>query len=217
MSETDSTTSSISEYNDNINHNNMLDPIPNGNFELCMLRFIHIMFSENNVMCHNMLHQYMEDNEWCNSVKDYFYEFPGVMMDKEFYTTPTGKNICDKWTELMSYRPFLSYNRNGYDVVPDISNFYNFIYNTFPLLEKSNSTINQIKLRAIYSMLNSRFDVVVGQYMKCLPGNQVHKGIVQSIYIDNKMHYIWELSCLIEVDDMGKETTLYSESELRKI
>jgi hypothetical protein len=66
-------------------------------------------------------------------------------------------------------------------------------------------------------MLNSRFDVVVGQYMKCLPGNQVHKGIVQSIYIDNKMHYIWELSCLIEVDDMGKETTLYSESELRKI
>jgi hypothetical protein len=221
MSETDSTTSSITEYIENLsiteNYNNMLEPIANGGFELCMLRLFHLLFSENNVICHYRLHQYMDDNMWCNDVKDYFYEFPGVMIDRHFYTTPTGKNICEKWIELLSNKPFMTYNKNGYEVISDITNFYNFIYNTFPLLEETYNTINQIKLRSIYSMLNSSFDVVVGEYMKCLPASQVHKGIVQSIYIDNIMCYTWELSRLIELDDSGKETILYSESELRKI
>lgn len=214
-SETDSTTSSVSEYNEMKNNDNMIQPIPNSNFELCLLRFFHIMFSDNNVMQHNMMHRFMNDNMWCTAIKDYFYEYPGVMNDAEFYKTPTGKHICEKWCELLEYRPFLSYNGN--EVTPNISNFYNFIFNTFPLLESVNSDINQIKLRSIFSTLNNKMDVVVGQYMKCLPGNQVHKGIVMNIHIDNNMSYVWEISELMEVDDIGVSTTIYSESELRKI
>jgi hypothetical protein len=80
MSETDSSTSSIStssrdsdmitEYKETI----LLEPIiyMNNSFEVCSLRFIHILFSEDNTIMHTRLHQYMDDSDWCNMIKEFF-------------------------------------------------------------------------------------------------------------------------------------------------
>jgi len=86
MSETDSSTSSISTSDKDNDHiieakeNLLLEPIiyMNNSFEVCLLRIIHILFSEDNTMQHNRLHQYMDNSDWCNMIKDFFYENPNL-------------------------------------------------------------------------------------------------------------------------------------------
>ena len=205
MSETDSSTSSASDdmLDNNIN-SDLLEPIicTNNSFEVCILRILHILFSEDNTMQHNRLHKYMDNSEWCNNVKEYFYDNPGVMKDANFYKTNTGQAILDSWSTLL------------HDRTPNINNFINFIFNTFPLLERIDSSNIMTILNSLYSQLNSKIGIIYTRYLKSLPNNQSNKGTIQHIYITNnqqvKLCYIWEMLEIIETDNI-----IYSESELR--
>lgn len=231
MSETDSSTSSIStsiQDNDMIieaKENFLLEPIiyMNNSFEVCLLRIIHILFSEDNTMQHNRLHQYMDNSDWCNMIKDFFYENPGVMKDANFYKTSNGIALIDQWIALLSYKNFFTYKKNNSmnEIIPHLDNFFSFIFNTFPLVKRDDSGNMHTILNSIYSQLNKNTGIVYARYLKCLPKNQAHTSNIQNIYINimgrYELCYIWEIVDIVETDSTNKITTIYSESELRRI
>jgi hypothetical protein len=208
MSETDSSTSSASDdMLANNNNTDLLEPImcTNNSFEICILRILHILFSEDNTIVHSRLHQYMDNSMWCDTIKEYFYDNPGVMKDATFYKTITGCNILEKWVAIL-YDKFNT-------MTHELNNFINFMFTTFPLLEKEDSNIMTI-LNNIYSQLNKKIGIEYIKYLKSLPNNQTHNSIIQHIYINNNQHielcYIWEIIEITEAD-----TIIYSDSELR--
>lgn len=231
MSETDSSTSSIStslQDNDMIAENKeniLLEPIiyMNNSFEVCILRMLHILFSEDNTIMHNRLHQYMDDSDWCNMIKDFFYDNPGVMKDANFYKTSSGISLIEQWITLLSYKNFFTYkNSNSInEIIPHLDNFFSFIFNTFPLLKRDDSSNIQTIINSIYSQLNKNTGIMYVRYLKCLPKNQAHTSIIQHIYINimgrYELCYIWEIVEIVETDASNKITTIYSESELRRI
>lgn len=226
MSETDSSTSSASD--DMLTENKetvLLEPIiyVNNTFEVCLLRLIHILFSEDNTIIHNRLHQYMDDSDWCNMIKEFFYDNPGVMKDANFYKTSTGIALIEQWITLLSYKNFFTYKKNDSmnEIIPHLDNFFSFIFNTFPLLKRDDSSNMQTLINSIYSQLNKNTGIVYVRYLKCLPKSQAHTSIIQHIYINImgrfELCYIWEIVEIVETDETNKINTIYSESELRRI
>jgi hypothetical protein len=210
MSETDSSTSSVSD--DMLANNNdidLLEPIvcTNNSFEVCILRILHILFSEDNTIVHSRLHQYMDDSKWCDTIKEYFYDNPGVMKDANFYKTNTGIILLEKWVSILN------------TMTPDLNNFINFMVTTFPLLKREDSSNIMTILNSIYSQLNKNIRIEYVKYLKSLPHNQTHKSIIQHIYININQRfelcYIWELIELSEADATAKLNIIYSDSELR--
>jgi len=220
---TDSSTSSISDDMFNINNDiDLLEPIfsKNNSFEVSILRILHILFSEDNTIIHNRLHQYMDNSIWCNNIKEFFYDNPGVMKDANFYKTNAGIYLIEQWVELLEDQNFFTYNlETNREISPNITNFLSFIYNTFPLLKKEDSDNMQTILTNIYTQLNVDIGIVFVSYLKCLPNNQIHKSTIQHIYINNnkisELCYIWEIVEILETYNINQTITIYSESELK--
>lgn len=231
--ETDSSTSTASPANENFDNKNegQLCPILGGDirmvstnsnqdieliddFEICLLRLLHIIFSVDGAMDLTKLSGFMElDKNECDELYEFFMENRGVMVDSEYYRTTSGIELRKSWIELLSKRDFFTYIQDKYKLSCDINNFYMFIKYFLPKIEFNLELIDQDKLSQIYKAFDINIDVIVGVYQN-INEQFIHKGFIQNFTINNKEMYIWELSTVIQ--NSNSEMTIIScDSELR--
>jgi hypothetical protein len=179
-------------------------------FEICLLRLLHIIFSVDGVMDLNLLSSFMDSNKnECEDLYEFFMENRGVMIDSEYYRTVAGIEVRKSWIELLSKRDFFTYNLDKYKLACDINNFYMFIKYFLPKVEFNLDLIDQEKLSKIYKAFD--IDVVVAVYQN-INEQYIHKGFVQNLIINNKETYIWEMSKVIQISD---KIIISYDSELR--
>ncbi len=201
------------------------------NFELALLRWIHLIFSMDNLIIFDNLNKYMDlTNGLCLELNDFFIDNPVVMLDSEFYYSDTGIIYREKWFDLLSNRNFFNYKNTDLDtninvkkgIYPSIENFYKFLENFFPKLtfEKENQN-DQIKLDIIYSKLNFNFDslkLVYATY-RSIDNGMIHSCSIQNIIINNDSPlFVWENMSIKEIDNTNSNTgtkEFFSDSELR--
>ncbi len=253
---TDSSTSSVSESNSSMNgeleeidlgidqtqlKEQLVQPIKSksfvskitnqtieDNFELALLRWIHLIFSTDNLIIFSNLNKYMDmNNQLCLELNDFFIDNPVVMLDSDFYYSDTGIIYREKWFELLSNRNFFNYKNTDTNIrigiYPSIENFYKFLENFFPKLtfEKENQN-DQIKLDIIYSKLNFHFDslkLVYATY-RSIENGMIHSCSIQNIIINN-IHsplFVWENMSIKEINNTNLNSNtneIFSDSELR--
>jgi hypothetical protein len=227
-SDTDSDTSTTSEAEEYSNLNNklielresLIQPISgkdimindetfqnnfqvNDSFEIIMLRLLHLLLNNDGVINFDNLKKYMMDNKKeCDELFDFFLNNPGIMQDKEFYSSQAGLLLRNKWVVFLSNREF-DYIKNGYQISSSLANFYKFFEIFFPKInQKRNFTTEQDKLNYIYSKLNFNFDslrIVHGIYNK-INNNIIHSGQIQNIVINDMDIFVIEFCCLKEIN-----------------
>lgn len=196
------------------NQNNNSEILVNDNFEISLLRFMHLIFSNDGVVLFENLTKYMDlEKKECQELYEYFRDFPGVMVDSDFYKSITGIQIRQKWFAFLSNRNFLAYKNLNYELVPCMKNVYSFFDNFFPKLLYKTSNNEQEQLSNIYTQLNFNYksiNIVYSTYQK-IENDFIHSSSIQNIIIDGIELYIWEIS---RVTFMNLNE-LFSNSELR--
>jgi hypothetical protein len=231
--DTDSSTSTASPANENFDdkYEGQLYPIlgstikmvsTNSNqdieliddFEICLLRILHIIFSVDGVMDLTKLSSFMDvDKNECEDLYEFFMENRGVMIESEYYRTTAGIELRKSWIELLSKREFFTYIQDKYKLSCDINNFYMFIKYFLPKVEFNLDLIDQDKLSQIYKILDININVIVGVYQN-INEQFIHKGFIQNFTINNKEIYIWELSKVIQISE-DEIIMISCDSELR--
>lgn len=183
-------------------------------FELSLLRFIHLVFSNDGVINFKNLLKFMDLNiEICNELNDFFIDNPGVMYDYEFYYSDTGVRIRYNWYNLLSNRHFLTYkNTDNTAIKPELNNILNFFRNFFPKLSFIRQDTQEL-LTNIYNQLNFNFDSfeVIYSVSHDIVPNIVHTIDTQIIKINHIDVFIWEL---INIKN-DSNNVIFSDSILR--
>lgn len=178
--------------------------IVNDSFEITFLRILHLFLNNNGVLNFDHLKYLMDLNvKTCNELFDFLLDNPGIMYDKDFYSSLAGKRLREKWICFLSNKSFFNYMKNNsYQIYPSIDNFYAFIKNYFPKINIDQNFPNeQVKLNYIYNKLNFKFDsvrVIYGVYNK-ITDNIIHSGQIQNININGFDMFILEYSNVKEI------------------
>jgi hypothetical protein len=133
-------------------------------FELTLLRLVHIFFGSDGVIDFTRLTKYMDSNDSkSRQLEDFFLEYPGIMDDSDFYSSEAGIKIRITWYYFLSGKDFFTYLHQTHQIIPSNDSFLSFITIFFPLINFNNLYTVQDKLSIIYSafsFLNVDFDVV---------------------------------------------------------
>lgn len=184
-------------------------------FELALLRFLHLVFSVDGVINFVNLTKYMDDGLLCNTLKEYFEEYPGVMNDYEFYYTNAGTEIRAKFYDLLSNQKFFTYCGSGREIDPTIDNLLEFFENYFPKLSQDGDN-NQEKLSNIYNQLNFNFgslEVIYSTYQNIFQ-ETVHHSTGQLIKINGIEIFSWEMLKVKDVSGV-KPVEFFANTEFR--
>ena len=188
----------------------------NDSFELCLLRFIHLVFSEDQVINFTNLKKFMDTNTGLGQkLYEYFVNNPGVMQDHTFYYSNAGIDIRTKWYELLSNINTFKYKSENHQMDSTIENLFEFFKQFFPKLDQNGSN-NQEKLTNIYTQLNfnfESFEVIYSSYQKII-SNTIHLGVIQNISINSVNMFVWEMTRLNEISsNPDKIVELFVNSE----
>jgi hypothetical protein len=189
--------------------------IINDNFELVLLRVLHLLFLEDDLINIENLKKFMDLNrKECDEMLQFFSENRGVFIDDEFYYSVAGLSLRTQWFDLLSNKNIFMYKEDKKSIYPDIENYIRFIKYYFPLLKIESSNI-QDQLNEIYNQLNFNFktlEVIYSDYQK-IELTTIHKSQIQNIIINGIEIFIWEMFKINEISNNSVE--IYSESELR--
>jgi hypothetical protein len=121
-------------------------------FELALLRLIHIFFGSDGVINFTRLTKHMDlNNLKSKQLEDFFLDYPGIMDDSDFYSTEAGIKLRITWYNFLSDIDFFTYVHQTHQIIPSNDNFLSFITNFFPLINLNDCHTIQDKLSIIYS------------------------------------------------------------------
>lgn len=188
----------------------------NDNFELSILRLLHLIFSKDNLINLDNLSKFMDmNNKECDELLNFFIDYPGVFNEPDYYYTETGIKMRTIWFDLLSNRTFFNYKCQGKEIKPTMSNFLSFFRNFLPKLEQTEENKQEL-LTNIYNQLNfnfESFEVIYSTYQEILLLN-IHISTIQNIIINGIDIFTIEMT---ELKSISKEKVIdiYEDCELR--
>jgi hypothetical protein len=188
----------------------------NDSFELCLLRFMHLVFSNNGIINIENLQKYMNmDKNICIKLNEYFMEYSEVIRDNRYYHSRKGIITRLKWFKLLSNNNFLTYTGINMGISSDINNFIAFFDNFFPKLNINGNTYQE-KLTDIYSKLNFNFDSfdVIHSTNEKMIGKLIQKTTMQTIKINGIELFAFDMTKIIDTFESNL-IEIFNNSEFR--
>ena len=170
-------------------------------YELVLLRLLHLFFSIDGFINFNYLTINMNmDIKECQEIEEFFINYPGVMIDSDFYSSDAGIIIRKQWYEFLSNRDFFTYVHVNHMLFPSNNNFLIFIKHFFPLINFFNNPNDQAKLDVIYSHFNceNNFKVCYSTYSK------IESKFIHNISVNDINLFIIESISVTELNDQTK-------------
>ena len=188
----------------------------NDSFELCLLRFMHLVFSNNGIINIENLQKYMNMDKYiCIKLNDYFMEYTEVVRDNRYYHSREGIIIRIKWFKLLSNNNFLTYTGINRGVCSNIDNFIAFFDNFFPKLNINGNTYQE-KLTDIYLKFNFNFDSfdVIHSTNEKMIGKLIQKTTMQTIKINGIELFVFDMTKIIDTFESNL-IEIFNNSEFR--
>lgn len=182
-------------------------------FEISLLRFLHLIFGENNKINLELLQQDMDNSSYCTDLVNFFTLRNYFSNDEYYYFTEIGLNERADWCKFLNDSKIFTYKKEDkYEVCATVENLFTFfrIYfpkNNFDCEDTLDITINNIestklfeyyehKLNRLFKNLSYYFDLsctLEYTFKKSKPDHSIYTKIIIQIHINSNNLLDWEI------------------------
>lgn len=159
-------------------------------FEISLLRFLHLVFSENDRMNLNKI-----KNLKCEEQLNSYFSNKSIYRKSDYYETIEGFNERTNWCNFLNNRDIFKYNiENKYEVCASLENLFNFFSHFFNISFKNENYKNNLEnLGKLLSTASKEIRFELNNF-----GNNSHNSFYMNsyikIFVNNDNLYDWVIT-----------------------
>ena len=184
-------------------------------FEISLLRFIHIIFGEENTINMDKVRYLMGDSYANNELYNFLLQNNKYERRSVSYSKPNFLKQRTEWCKFLNNRPFFQYKfENGTKLCSSIGNFLTFFWYFFSFKYKSSIDNNTLTKLMEFLSVNKKISAKLFKY-GYIGRDKSFEELTMKIYINDNNLYDWHMYQYYECNDNTMSPEISGNSELK--